>query len=221
LPDIRFTAADATELAGKITAPDDPNGGGTVLCHPHPQQGGSMHSWMMPVLQRALVGDGWVGLRFDFRGVGESDGSFGGGEDELLDVAGAVDRVLEETDDGAPLLLVGWSFGAHVALRYAVGDDRVDGWVGIGLPVGLSNGWTELEQEHLARWDRPKLFIHGEDDPIAPLDAVREVVEVAAGPNRLRVLEGGDHFLADHGDVLASEVRAFGREVLDAVGASR
>lgn len=219
MADIRFAAGDGTELAGRLTLPDEPNGGGAVICHPHPRQGGSMHSWMLPVLQRALVGDGWVGLRFDFRGAGSSEGSYGRGEDELLDVAGAVDRVLDDLGDDAPLLLVGWSFGAHVSLRYAVGDDRVDGWAGVGLPVGLTGGGTELELEHLARWSRPKLFLHGERDPIADLEAVREIHDAAAEPKRLRVIEGGDHFLADHGDVLAGEVRAFGREVLEAVGA--
>ncbi len=213
MTEVEFDAADGTPLEGDLVHPDVPNGGVVVLCHPHPRHGGSMDSWMMPVLQRALVEDGWVGLRFNFRGVGEMTADAGDGE--LVDLAGAVDRVLREAGSPAPLLLAGWSFGAHVALRYALDDERVSGWAGIGLVYRAREvELPEIDLTRVSRWRAPKLFVHGSNDELTTIEAVQELVDRAAEPKRLRVIEGGDHFLAAHGDVLIQEVQSFGRELL-------
>lgn len=215
MPQIELTAADGTPLEGRLVQPDDPHGGVAVVCHPHPEHGGSMGSWMVPVLQRALVDDGWTALTFNFRGVGDSGGSFGGGLDELADVAGAVDRVLEGAGPDAPVLLVGWSFGAHVSLRHALDDKRVRGWGGIGLPAGENPEFEvpELDLTPLGAWPARKLFVHGSEDQFTSLDEIQRVVDATAEPKRLYVVEGGDHFLAGHGDVLGEQTRELGREV--------
>jgi uncharacterized protein len=210
LPRIEFAASDGTALEGTLTIPDGEPAGAAVVCHPHPEYGGSMDSWMMPVLHRAVVGAGWVGLRFNFRGVGRSAGSFGGGEDELEDVAGAIDRALEEVGPAGSLLLGGWSFGAQVTLRQALEDERVSGWFGVALPLPLGyNAGAPDDLERLARWSVPKLFVHGTRDQLTPSADIEELVAAAADPKQLRLIEGGDHFLAQHGDVLAEEVRTF------------
>jgi alpha/beta superfamily hydrolase len=222
LPRVEFPAADGTVLEGRLTAPSDASGGAAVLCHPHPRHGGSMDSWMMPVLQRALVSDGWLGLRFNFRGVDGSAGEYERGEGELRDVGGAVDRVLAEVGGDAPVLLAGWSFGAHVSLRYAVTDDRVAGWMGVGLPLDAEAiEVPPLEPGLLTGWEAAKLFVHGSRDQFTLVDRVREAVAAAAEPKRLLVVEGGDHFLATHGDVLTGAARDFGREVLERGEAGR
>lgn len=211
MPLIEFAASDGTRLEGRLTTPTDARGGVAVVCHPHPRFGGSMDSWMMPVLQRALVTDGWVGLRFNFRGVGGSGGSHGGGEPELLDVRAAVERVREEGT--GPLLLVGWSFGAVVSLRYAVDDERVAGWVGVGLTAASGSEEAPLDREPLGQFERPKLFIHGTRDRFTSVEEIERVVAAAAEPKRLHLVPGGDHFLAAHGDVLSEQLQAFGREL--------
>lgn len=217
MPEIDFAAADGVRLEGRLERPDEGHGGVAVVCHPHPEHGGSMGSWMIPVLQRALVDDGWLALAFNFRGVGGSGGSFGGGADELADVAGAVDRVREESEDDAPVLVVGWSFGAHVSLRHAVSDDRLGGWVGIGLPAGSSQPFEipELDLSPLGSWDAHKLFVHGSEDQFTSIDEIQQVVDASAEPKRLEVIDGGDHFLAGHGDVLSEQTRELGRAVLE------
>lgn len=212
---IRFPSADGIELAGDLRFPEDAeeHGGVAVLCHPHPSFGGSMESWMLPVLQSALVSEGWVALRFDFRGVGGSGGQHGAGDGEVADVAGAVDRVLEHGED--PLLLIGWSFGATVSLRHAVADARVDGWVGVGLPVATDEVDDELIGA-LGGWRTPKLFVHGTGDRVTSVDEIRSIAEVAAEPKHLTVIEGGDHFLMAHADELTDAVVRFSRELRDA-----
>lgn len=211
---IRFPSTDGVELAGDLRFPEESleHGGVAVVCHPHPSFGGSMESWMIPVVQSTLVSEGWVALRFDFRGVGASGGRRDAGDGEVADVAGAVDRVAEH-GDGA-VLVVGWSFGAAVSLRHAVGDERVDGWTGVSLPAGTDAVDDELVAA-LAGWTVPKLFVHGSGDRIAPADEVRRIVDGAAEPKRLAMIEGGDHLLMAHADELTDEVVRFAREVRD------
>lgn len=219
MPRVEFAAADDIWLEGNLATPDEPSGGLAVLCHPHPRHGGSMDSWMMPVLQRALADDGWLALRFNFRGVGNSEGSYEQGEGEVKGVAGAVEYLIEQAGGHAALLVGGWSFGAHTTLRYALGDKRVAGWFGVGLPYRTQEiEVPELSLDALARWTVPKLFLHGSTDQIAAVEAIEELVQAAGEPKRLRIVEGGDHFLAAHGDVLGEELRSFARLVLQASG---
>lgn len=212
MADIRFPASDGVELAGDLRFPEDADehGGVAVLCHPHPSLGGSMESWMLPVLQSVLISEGWVALRFDFRGVGASDGEHGGGDGEVADVAGAVDRVLEHGED--PLLLVGWSFGAAVSLRHAVDDPRIDGWVGVSLPVATDDVDDDL-RGRLAGWTVPKLFIHGSGDRITSGDEIDAFVDAVPEPRTLTVIAGGDHLLIAHADELTREIVRFSRRL--------
>jgi uncharacterized protein len=204
MPRIEFPSDDGTVLEARLTHPDEDPVGGAVLCHPHPQQGGSMDSWMMPVLQRAVAAAGWSALRFNFRGVGRSDGAPGEGEEEARDVAGAVTWLRAEIG-GGPIILGGWSFGSAVALNYALDGGDIAGWFAVGFPVGRD----AVDLDALSGWTTPKLFIHGTRDQITPAEEVEAIVEAAAEPKRLRLIEGGDHLLAQHGDILAAEVTSF------------
>ncbi|MBW3562508.1 MAG: hypothetical protein KY437_08435 [Actinobacteria bacterium] len=205
---IRFPASDGVELDGDLRFPEDADehGAVAVVCHPHPSYGGSMDSWMIPVLQSALVEDGWVVLRFDFRALHDFDGTGG-----LADVAGAVDRVLEHRADDAPVLLLGWSFGAAVSLRFALDDERVGGWAGVALPIDMVEG--EAIRDRLGTWEAPKLFLHGSGDELTAVPDIEAFVEDAAEPKRLLVIEGGDHFLTAYADTLTGEVVGFARRV--------
>ncbi|MFN2556148.1 MAG: alpha/beta hydrolase [Nitriliruptorales bacterium] len=215
MPQVAFPATDGVRLEGDLSSPDESNGGVAVICHPHSQHGGSMDSWMMPVMQRVLVSDGWLALRFNFRGVGQSEGSYEQGEGELKDVAGAVNYLLEQAEGRSTLIVGGWSFGAHTTLRYALNDERVAGWFGVGLPYQTREiEVPDLDVDALARWTVPKLFLHGSSDEIASVDKLEQLVETAGEPKRLRIVEGGDHFLAAHGDELTEELRSFARNVL-------
>ncbi len=215
MPQVEFPAADGVRLEGDLSSPGESSGGAALICHPHSRHGGSMDSWMMPVIQRVLVSDGWLALRFNFRGVGKSEGSYEKGEGELKDVAGAVDYLLEEAEGHPTLIVGGWSFGAHTTLRYALGDERVAGWFGVGLPYQTQEiEVPELNLDALARWTVPKLFVHGSRDEIANVEKLEQLVESAGEPKRLRIVEGGDHFLAAYADELAEELRSFARIVL-------
>src|SRR5919109_4257794 len=131
---IAFTSDDGLKLEGRLAIPEGVvPAGGAVVCHPHPQYGGTMSSRLVPAMQRALVNAGWAALRFNFRGVGRSEGSFEGGLGEVDDVLGAFE-VVRQAQDG-PIAAVGWSFGALIALN-AVGKDRdVASLTGVAPPA--------------------------------------------------------------------------------------
>jgi alpha/beta superfamily hydrolase len=156
-----------------------------VLCHPHPQFGGSMRSLVISELFAALPDAGISSLRFDFRGVGSSSGAFGEGVAERHDVRAALGHVLD-TAGAIPTFLVGWSFGADLAL--SVRDPGVAGWVAIALPLR----WLD-DADATGADARPKLVLLAEHDEYR---AAAEVQAVTAGwtNTTTEVVGGASHF---------------------------
>src|SRR5215218_6298454 len=118
---VTFTTADGARLEGELRLPDEPARGSAVLCHPHPRHGGSKdHPLLWAIRNELAATRGLAVLSFNFRGVMGSAGTYGGGRDELKDAAAAVGEIRASVGDGLPTLVVGWSFGASVALREAI-----------------------------------------------------------------------------------------------------
>lgn len=159
-----------------------------VVCHPHPLYGGDRHSPVVDHLFRALDAAGVMVLRFDFRGAGESDGVHGEGVDERLDVAAAVDLLDMCTD--APVWLVGYSFGAAVALD--VVHPRAHGWVAVAPPLAMMPAVRLAANDH-----RPKLVLVAGHDQFSPPSATTPAVDTWTNTTTV-VLPSADHFLAGH-----------------------
>ena len=168
--DLFFTSTgeDAIQLAGILHRPTGKNLPAAIVCHPHSLYGGSMDVSLVVNIARTLAERGIMAFRFNFRGVGRSEGEFGEGVAEVNDVAGAVNALLQEEDvDEERLYLVGYSFGAWVGLRHAVRDPRVRGVIAIGLPMGQS------EEGFLSSYARPKLLMAGDGDYVCPPNKLR------------------------------------------------
>ncbi len=105
-----------------------------VVCHPHPLFGGTMHNKVVFQTAKALHQRGAAVLRFNFRGVGHSEGEHDNGRGEQDDVRAAIDYLVTEFL-GSPILLAGFSFGSRVGLDVGCGDPRVERLIGLGLPV--------------------------------------------------------------------------------------
>ena len=185
--------------------------GAAVICHAPPLYGGSMSNAPITSIQRALLGAGWAGLRFNFRGVRLSEGTYGGGVHEVRDVAGALEH-LAELLPGKPLAVAGWSFGALVGLSAAAADPRVQSYVAVAPPVstGPRMDLPELPTpERLAAWRARVLAVCGDHDGFCtPADLERWAHEVSADA-AVRVIEGTDHFFADALDALSKMVAEF------------
>jgi alpha/beta superfamily hydrolase len=188
---------DPLQLEGVLHGPVEGVGRrpATLLCHPHSLMGGSMDVPVIVATAEELARRGMMALRFNFRGVGRSEGEFGEGVREVADVAGAVEFLLGREDvHEEKLYLMGYSFGASVGLRQAEKYPGIAGVVALCLPLGnMSIG--SLQKDFWNRCTKPKLFLAGDGDHICPLPELRLLVESLPEPKELIVLEGTDHFL--------------------------
>jgi alpha/beta superfamily hydrolase len=184
-----IAAADGVTLESQWDLPESLPERATVLCHPHPLHGGTMNAPLIRAVAASLVDDGQAVLRFNFRGVGASAGGWGGGIDEMHDVAGAVDAAIREFA-GLPIGLAGWSFGAMTSLRWqaVAGSDLP--WAGIAPPISLTAGGDLPDPEGLGSARR--LFLIGDRDQFTAADELRRYADRAGADFVL--LPGSDHF---------------------------
>jgi uncharacterized protein len=196
--------ADGLALEAEVAVPASPSGA-VVLAHPHPQQGGSMRSLVTSELFRSLPGEGIAALRFNFRGVEGSEGTYGGGVAERIDVIAAIDRLRTATSV-EPLVLVGWSFGADVSA--SVLDDRLAGWFLIAPPLRV----LPADEFVVANDPRPKCIAVPEHDMFRPPDSAREATSTWVN-TMIEVVAGADHFLVGRTAKVASALVSFVREV--------
>ena len=195
---LRFGAGDL-ELEGRIAVPDSAQRG-AVVCHPHPQYGGDMDNSVVRAVTEALQQRAVATLRFNFRGVGASDGGYGGGVGEIDDARAAVDALRGRVPT---ITLAGYSFGAMVALLAGQANANVERLVAIALPA------TMFDLEPIVASAKPKLFLIGDRDQYCPYSALEALVGRLAGDNSLVRLEGADHFLFGHEERVGADVARF------------
>ena len=167
-----------------------------VVCHPHPLYGGTLHNTVVFRLARAARRAHSAVLRFNFRGVGLSTGSYDEGEGEQDDLRAAL-SYMNDRYPGLPLVVAGFSFGARVALRLACRDSRIERVVAAGSPVVFKLDWS-----HVARCGCAQIFLHSTNDEYGPREAMESVFAVASEPKRINWIESSDHFFSDNLDGL-------------------
>ena len=165
--------------------------GAAVVCHPHPLQGGTMHTKAVFRAAQALADVKIAALRFNFRGVGTSTGSYDQGFGEKEDVQAALDW-LEERHPDMPLVAGGFSFGSMVALSAAADDPRVVALFGLGLPIRM------YDYRFLADVAKPILIIQGEEDEFGSGPDIEPLVAGLGSHMTLARIAGGDHYFEGH-----------------------
>ena len=163
-----------------------------VFAHPHPQYGGTMHTKVVYQGAKALARIGCAVLRFNFRGVGRSSGTFGHGAGEMQDFQAAVDY-LAARFPGDRLWTAGFSFGSWVALETGAQDQRVSALVGIAPPVMTSVSGQNYTFDYTLVSTKPKFFIQGEADQVCPLKGMWAFYAKLPEPKELVVIDGADH----------------------------
>lgn len=173
-----------------------------VVCHPHPQYGGDMDSAVVVAVAAELRRQGVATLRFNFRGVGGSEGSYGGGSGEAEDARAAIAELRRRLPQAA-IALGGYSFGAIVALL--AGHDRsdVDRLFAVALPA------TMFDPRPVLASTKPKLFVLGDADSYCPVAALEALVAKLGGDNAIVRLTGADHFLFGFEQHVGEEVARF------------
>ena len=192
------TIADLIGPAGPLEAILDETASGSaphalaVFAHPHPQYGGTMHTKVVYQGAKALARIGCAVLRFNFRGVGRSAGTFASGEGEADDFRAAMDYMTQR-HPGLPLWSAGFSFGAWIALETGAVDDRVTALVGIAPPVVTSVSGMSYTFPNTLASTKPKFFVQGEADEVCPIQGMWAFYGGLEEPKELVVIDGADH----------------------------
>jgi uncharacterized protein len=193
MPTLTDLVGPAGPLEALLDEPDTmPLRAAVVFAHPHPQFGGTLHTKVVYQGAKALARIGCAVLRFNFRGVGRSAGSFSGGPGEMDDFRAALDYMTGRYPD-ARLWAAGFSFGAWVALESGAQDDRVSALIGIAPPVATSISGQKYTFEHTLRSTKPKFFVQGEADEVCPLEAMWAFYAKVPEPRELVVIDAADH----------------------------
>lgn len=195
----------ALTLEGEWLLPDGEGSfPGVIVCHPYPPGGGNMLNNVVAAIWQALPRHSIAAFRFNFRGVGGSEGSFGEGIAEREDVKAALDFVVSTPGiDTTRVGLAGYSFGAMVALPVALRDERVSMLALVSAPLSDSN-WEQLK-----RYSKPQLYVVGDADEMIPLERFRQHTQGIPHPEQYQVISGADHFLVGYEEEVARIVVQF------------
>ena len=200
--DVAIPAGDIT-LEGLLHLPDGAGPfPGLVVCHPHPQYGGDMYNNVVGALVRAALDSGFAALRFNFRGVGESEGTHTGGQTEPDDVKAACAFLAGQPEiDSERVALAGYSFGAAMALL-AAADVSPAGLALVSLPT-ITGALSPPDGAF------PLLLVSGDRDEYSDTAALARLAEAAGDRARLEVMPGVDHFWSGSDDRLIETVSGF------------
>ena len=183
--EITFTS-DGLALEGVLHLPASSPSPAVAVCHPHPLYGGDMHNSVVVALCRAAAARGIAALRFNFRGVGRSEGSFADDVGERADAAAALAHLPQLPDvDGDRLGIVGYSFGAAVALLAA--SERLRAVVAVSTPT-IARGLSEIAIRC------PALLVVGEQDQVVPPSRLASLGQAVGPQAELVMVPGADHF---------------------------
>ena len=180
----------AGALEAALLTPAEAPRGAALLCHAHPLHGGTMHFKLLVRAAKVFQSAGYAARRFQFRGVGRSAGAFDRGRGEADDARAALDFLAREYE-GVPIVHGGFSFGAAIALRTGIRDERVKALFLMGLPVLA----IESAAENPSR--KPVLFIQGERDEFGGRREIEEFVRSFEGPKQLVVVPGSGHLFSE------------------------
>ncbi len=199
-----FVAGPAGRLEAVLEEPEDREPlEAALVCHPHPQGGGTLHNKVVYRLARGLRQAGCVVLRFNFRGVNLSEGVYDHGIGEVDDARAALAE-LRSRYPLLPTLVAGFSFGSRVALRVAASDRSLSRALAVGFPTTYPN------REYVHEVSIPKFFVQSTHDQFAPEADMREFFESLPNPKQISWVKAEDHFFKGDLDGYEAEIIRIG-----------
>ena len=203
MPEVIFTGA-AGRIEGRYHPARQRNAPIGIVLHPHPQFGGTMNHQIIYQLYYAFAHRNFSVLRFNFRGVGRSQGSFDHGQGELSDAASALDWAQSINPEARSCWIAGFSFGAWIGMQLLMRRPEISGFVSVSPPANM------YDFGFLAPCPSSGLILQGDTDEVVPQESVNKLVQKLSHQRDIeidyRVLPGANHFFHDRIDQLASEV---------------
>jgi len=206
MPEVNFNGPDG-RLEGRYHPSNRPQAPLALLLHPHPQHGGTMNNKIIYKLYQTFTKRGFSTLRFNFRGVGRSQGQFDNGLGELSDAASALDWMQTQNPNTRSCWIAGFSFGAWVAMQLMMRRPEIDGFISIAPPA------SQHDFSFLAPCPASGMIIHGDKDEVVPQSSVDKLAQKLQKQKNIkidyRIVEGSDHFFIHHLDPLNEQVEGY------------
>jgi len=194
-------------LEGRYQHGTVPNAPIALMLHPHPQHGGTMNNKVIYAAYHAFARKGFSVLRFNFRGVGRSQGRFDRGEGELSDAASALDWLQGYNANASACWIAGFSFGAWIGMQLLMRRPEISGFISIAPPANL------YDFTFLAPCPASGLVLQGDVDDVVPAEAVGKLVHKLSNQRDIdidyRLIPGANHFFHDRLDELTAELDEF------------
>ena len=203
MPEVIFTGP-AGRLEGRFHPSKQRGAPIAVILHPHPQFGGTMNHQIVYNMYYAFAERGFSVLRFNFRGVGRSQGSFDHGQGELSDAAAALDWAQSINPEARACWIAGISFGSWIGMQLLMRRPEIEGFISIAPPA------NRFDFSFLAPCPSSGLFVHGDQDRVAPLKEVMALIEKLKTQRGIliehAVIEGANHFFENRVEPLIEEI---------------
>ena len=201
MPEIIFPGPDG-RLEGRYTHGPEANAPIALILHPHPLYGGTMNNKVAYNLFHVFAKRGFSVLRFNFRGVGRSQGSFDNGIGELSDAASALDYLQTHNPNAAAVWIAGFSFGAWIAMQLLMRRPEIDGFISVAPPANM------YDFGFLAPCPSSGLIIQGTDDKIVPENDSAKLAQRLSLQKGIKIdykkVQGADHFFEGKLDELTA-----------------
>ncbi|MEO1225840.1 MAG: alpha/beta hydrolase [Pseudomonadota bacterium] len=212
MPEVIFNGPDG-RLEGRYQHGKQPGAPVALLLHPHPEHGGTMNNKIVYVLFQAFARRGFSTMRFNFRGVGRSQGAFDRGEGELSDAASALDWLQTYNPNAAGCWVGGFSFGAWIGMQLLMRRPEIDGFLSIAPPANM------FDFSFLAPCPSSGLIVNGSNDDIVTPESVEKLVAKLSLQKDIvidhRVIESANHFFHGKIDTLVDTIDSYLDEALE------
>ncbi|MEQ8805062.1 MAG: alpha/beta hydrolase [Rhodospirillales bacterium] len=206
MPEVIFNGPEG-RIEGRYHHANDPNAPVALLLHPHPEYGGTMNNRVVYAMYQAFVKRGFSTLRFNFRGVGRSQGKFDNGQGELSDAATALDWMQGHNPNASTCWIAGFSFGAWVSMQLMMRRPEISGFISASPPASI------YDFSFLAPCPASGLLIHGKADEVVPVGSVDKLVEKLSAQKNIeidyRTVDKCDHYFSEHLDNLLKHVESY------------
>ena len=203
MPEVTIPGPEG-RLEGRYTHNKEDDAPIALMLHPNPQQGGTMNNKVVYTMYNAFVDQGFSTLRFNFRGVGRSQGEHDRGEGELSDAASALDWLQNYNQNARECWIAGFSFGAWIGMQLLMRRPEITSFVSIAPPANM------FDFSFLAPCPNSGLVVQGTKDEIVPPDSVRKLIDKLQAQRGIkidyRLIDGADHFFRDSMDEMSGHV---------------
>ena len=206
MPTVIFPGPEG-RLEGRFSPPPRPRAPVALILHPHPQGGGTMNERNTQALYKTFVDRGFATLRFNFRGVGRSQGSFDNGIGELSDAASALDWIQSIHEEAQVTWVAGVSFGALIGMQLLMRRPEIRGFISVGAPASM------YDFSFLAPCPASGIFVHGAADTVVPPPAVTKLVEKLRTQKHITInheeIPRANHFFEKEHDEMMGAVNIY------------